>query len=174
MHLLYRGTSTGAITFVLRLKIGDDLQLFSDWLINIFNYFTCKGWEFQRFQIYVMEILLNDASAAAIWFTISFKMADLQLCFDWLIYVFHYLTCKEYNVFKYTKILTISIYIFETPLPVLSHSLCDSKYPQFGYLCKLLPWWGILIIVLTIYLLLLSWYLNLYKIHCIILGSLLI
>ena len=33
--------------------------LFSEWLIYVFHYFTCKGWEYQLFQIYVIILVLK-------------------------------------------------------------------------------------------------------------------
>ena len=120
--------NTGVI-FVLCLTMVN-LQLFSDWLLYVFNYFTCKGWEFQRFQIYVINILCEDVSISAIWLMLWFKMADLQLFSDWLLYVFYYIICKKWKFQLFHKKL---IKILFTDLSRFLHSLCDSKCPPSLY-----------------------------------------
>ena len=47
-------------------------------LINVFH-FTCKESDFQLFQVYVIEILLQDDSNGTIILILRFKMAYLQL-----------------------------------------------------------------------------------------------
>ena len=59
LNTLFQDALTGAIGFVLWLKI-DDLQLFSDF---------CKKWKFHLFQKKILKILFPDPSSGTITFT---------------------------------------------------------------------------------------------------------
>ena len=95
VNILFWDHSTGAIWLMLRFKVAD-LQLFSDWLIYICHYFICKELEFKLFKICYLHSV-SYASTGAIWFMLQFKMRELQLVSDWLIYICHYFTCKEWE-----------------------------------------------------------------------------
>ena len=81
--------STSAFKFMLWFKVAD-LQLFSDWLILIFHYFTCKKWPFQLFQIcyeryffITYQLVLWDSCYKLKWlisscFLIGYEVANLK------------------------------------------------------------------------------------------------
>ena len=73
--------------------------IYSCFLISCctFSTFTCKEWDFQLFQIYVIKILLQDYSIRNTRFILRSNMAFLQLFSEWRMYVFHYFTCNEWD-----------------------------------------------------------------------------
>ena len=90
-----------AIQFMLRFKI-TDLQLFRDWLIHIFHYFTCRERDFQHFKTYVIKDTFS-------------RPFNLCYFFDWLIYMFSTISPlrkQNFNVFKHMLLR----YFFKTLL----------------------------------------------------------
>ena len=96
---------------MLRFKLAY-LQLFPDWIIYVFHYFTFNEWDFQLLQINIMKILFRANSHGSTRFMLLFKLAYLQLFSDWLIYMFHYFTCKEWD-FQLLKKYVIKILFWD-------------------------------------------------------------
>ena len=57
------------------------LQLFSDWLIYVFHYFTCNEWGSQLLQTYVIKILFWDDSNGDTRFMLRFKITAIRISF---------------------------------------------------------------------------------------------
>ena len=57
------------------------LQLFSDWQMSVFHYFTCNECDFQPFQTCVIKILFSDDSNGGTRFMLQFKIAAICTSF---------------------------------------------------------------------------------------------
>ena len=103
--------------------------IYSCFLIGLctFSIFTCKKWDFQLFQIYVIKILLQDDSNRTSRFILRFKMAYLQWFSDWRLYVFHYFIWSEWD-FQLYKPMSLR-YFFQTILGVVQYISYNLKSP---------------------------------------------